>query len=225
MITSDLVGAAALATVPVAGALGALALAQLVIVAVVQRAASVLHDAAAISLLPSLVDRSLIQRSNSRVGALFAIAATAGSHLGAALTALLGPARALIGDVASFLISAGCAVRIQTAEPAQAARPKARRLCEEIGEGLRYVRGVLTYTRSDSDGDLPETASAGHHAGRVAGAGRPVAGGDRGIRTARGRNALPSSRGLRNAQAEGAGIEPAFFVLFQVFPAAPRTRK
>uniref|UniRef100_UPI003FD84A74 hypothetical protein n=1 Tax=Streptomyces zhihengii TaxID=1818004 RepID=UPI003FD84A74 len=119
MITGDLVSATALATVPVAAALGALTLTQLMIVAAVQGAAGVLHDAAAISLLPSLVERSLIQRGNSRVGALFAISATAGSHLGAALTALLGPARALLGDVASYLISAVCTARIQTAEPAR----------------------------------------------------------------------------------------------------------
>ncbi|MFB7268400.1 MFS transporter, partial [Streptomyces nojiriensis] len=74
------------------------------------------------------------------VGALFAVAATAGSHLGAALTALLGPARALLGDVASCLISAVCTARIQTAEPARS-RPGTRRLRAEIGEGLRYVRG------------------------------------------------------------------------------------
>lgn len=142
MITGDLVSATVLATVPVSAALGTLTLTltQLMIVAVVQGAASVLHDAAAISLLPSLVDRSLIQRSNSRVGALFAVAATAGSHLGAALTALLGPARALLGDVASYLISAVCTARIQTAEPARA-RPEIRRLRGEIGEGLQYVRG------------------------------------------------------------------------------------
>ncbi|MET9778818.1 MFS transporter [Streptomyces sp. NPDC006367] len=140
MITGDLVSAAVLATIPVAAAFGALTLTQLMIVSVVQGAAGVLHDAAAISLLPSLVDRSLIQRSNSRVGALFAIASTAGSHLGAALTAVLGPARALLGDVASFLVSAGCTARIQAREPAPH-RPKVRRLREEIGEGLRYVRG------------------------------------------------------------------------------------
>ncbi|MEV7839235.1 MFS transporter [Streptomyces albidoflavus] len=140
MITGDLVSAAVLTTVPMSAALGTLTLTQLMVVAVVQGAASVLHDAAAISLLPSLVDRSLIQRSNSRVGALFAIAATAGSHLGAALTAVLGPARALLGDVVSFLISAGCTARVQARAPARA-RPEARRLREEIGEGLRYVRG------------------------------------------------------------------------------------
>ncbi|WP_282697639.1 MFS transporter [Streptomyces sp. CC208A] len=148
MITGDLASAAVLTTVPVSAALGTLTLTQLMTVAVVQGAASVLHDAAAISLLPSLVDRPLIQRSNARVGALFAIAATAGSHLGAALTAVLGPARALLGDVASFLVSAGCTARIQAREPVRARR-ESRRLREEIGEGLRYVRGderLLTLT-------------------------------------------------------------------------------
>ncbi|WTJ01972.1 MFS transporter [Streptomyces lydicus] len=140
MITGDLVSAAVLATVPVTAALGTLTLTQLMIVAVVQGTASVLHDAAAISLLPGLVDRSMIQRSNSRVGTLFAIAATGGSHLGAVLTAMGGPARALLGDVASYLISAGCTARIQ-APGLVRARPETRRLRDEIGEGLRYVYG------------------------------------------------------------------------------------
>ncbi|MBT2407936.1 MULTISPECIES: MFS transporter [unclassified Streptomyces] len=142
MITGDLISAAALVTVPVAAALDTLTLSHLMAVAAVQGAAGVLHDAAAISLLPSLVDRSLIQRSNSRIGALFSVAATAGSNLGAALTTLLGPARALLGDVGSFLISAWCTARIQTREPVRArARADDRRLRAEIGEGLRYVYG------------------------------------------------------------------------------------
>ncbi|MFI7090395.1 MFS transporter [Streptomyces lydicus] len=140
MLTGDLVSAAVLATVPVSAALGTLTLTQLMIVAVVQGTASVLHYAAAISLLPGLVDRSMIQRSNSRVGTLFAIAATGGSHLGAVLTAMGGPARALLGDVASYLISAGCTARIQAPGRVRA-RPETRRLRDEIGEGLRYVYG------------------------------------------------------------------------------------
>ncbi|MDQ0765550.1 MFS transporter [Streptomyces canus] len=140
MITGDLVSAAALASVPVAAALDRLSLPQLMVVAAVQGAAGVLHDAAAISLLPSLVDRSLLQRSNSRIGGLFAIAATAGSNLGAALTALLGPARALLGDVLSYLVSAWCTARIQAPESPRPAA-QGRRLHTEIGEGLRYVHG------------------------------------------------------------------------------------
>jgi MFS family permease len=140
MITGDLVSAAALASVPVAAALDRLSLTQLMAVAAVQGAAGVLHDAAAISLLPGLVDRSLLQRSNSRIGTLFAVAATAGSNLGAALTALLGPARALLGDVLSYLVSAWCTARIQAPD---SPRPAAedRRLHTDIGEGLRYVNG------------------------------------------------------------------------------------
>lgn len=111
-----------------------------------------LHDAAAISLLPQLVEKSLIQRSNSRIGSLFAIAATGGSNLGAALTALLGPARALLGDVASFLLSAWCTARIRTRERS-AARVAKLRLRKEIIEGLRYVHAdhrlsVLTWVNA-----------------------------------------------------------------------------
>jgi MFS family permease len=140
MIIGDLVSAAALVTVPLSALLGTLTLTQLMIVAAVRAAAGVLHDAAAISLLPALVDRSLIQRSNSRVGALFAVAGTGGNQLGAALTALVGPARALLGDVVSYLVSAACTARIQAREPVRE-RQGSRRLRTEIGEGLRYVRG------------------------------------------------------------------------------------
>ncbi|WP_331718039.1 MFS transporter (plasmid) [[Kitasatospora] papulosa] len=138
MILGDLVSSAALTTVPVTAALDRLSLAQLMVVAAVQGAAGVLHDAAAISLLPSLVDRSLLQRSNSRISTLFAVSATAGSNLGAALTVLLGPARALLGDVLSHLVSAWCTARIHvTAQPIPAAERDP--LHTEIGQGLRYV--------------------------------------------------------------------------------------
>ncbi|MFB7255113.1 MFS transporter [Streptomyces nojiriensis] len=152
MITGDLVSAAALATVPLAAALGVLTLTQLMVVAAVQGAAGVLHDAAAISLLPKLVEKSLIQRSNSRIGSLIAIAATGGSNAGAALTALLGPARALLGDVASYLLSAWCTARIQTDETCPT-RAEKRRLRTEIAEGLRYVHAdrrlsVLTWVNA-----------------------------------------------------------------------------
>ncbi|MFD4922300.1 MFS transporter [Streptomyces goshikiensis] len=152
LIVSDLAAAGALVTVPAAAVLGSLTLTQLMVVAAVMGAAAVLHDAAAISLLPSLVDRSLIQRGNSRIGALFAVAATGGSNAGAALTALLGPARALLGDVVSYLVSAWCTARIQTRETTPDPNRK-QRLRTEIAEGLRYVRAdsrlsVLTWVNA-----------------------------------------------------------------------------
>ena len=152
MIISDLVSAGALATVPVAAGLGTLTLAHLMAVAAVLGAAGALHDAAAISLLTSLVDRSLIQRGNARVGALFAVAATGGSNLGAALTALLGPARALLGDVASHLVSAWCTARLRARETTPD-RNRRKKLRTEIADGLRHVHAdprlsVLTWVNA-----------------------------------------------------------------------------
>lgn len=141
MIVGDLVSAAALATVPVAAAVDALTLTQLMAVAVVLGTAGVVHDAAAISILPSLVDRSLIQRSNSQIGALFALSATGGSNLGAALTALVGPARALLGDVCSYLVSAWYTTRIHMSGAERSAVVEKRRMWAEIDDGLRYVNG------------------------------------------------------------------------------------
>ncbi|MFE7331558.1 MFS transporter [Streptomyces sp. NPDC057565] len=96
-----------------------------------------LHDAAAISYLPTLVDRSLIQKSNSQLGFLFAIAASAGSNVGASLIGLLGPVRALTADVMSFLVSAWCTVRITAPEPTRTS--PTGRLATEISDGVRYV--------------------------------------------------------------------------------------
>ncbi|WTK34532.1 MFS transporter (plasmid) [Streptomyces sp. NBC_01527] len=144
MITGDLINALALITVPLAAALGALTLTQLMAVAIVQGVATALHDAAATSYLPTLVDRSLIQRSTSLVGALLALATTAGSNLGAALTGALGPARALSADVTSHLVSAWCTARSKAASAPALPPPRGGRLLTEISTGLRYVYGNAT---------------------------------------------------------------------------------
>ncbi|MFE0055398.1 MFS transporter [Streptomyces sp. NPDC059003] len=137
MIGGDLVCVAVLATLPLSAACGTLSLYQLMGVAFLQATAAVVHDAAAISYLPSLLDRSLIQKGNSRIGAVFSLAATAGSTLGAFLVGLLGAARAVMADALSFAVSAWCIARIPIAEP-----PPDRRRGQQLAdirEGLRYV--------------------------------------------------------------------------------------
>lgn len=137
MISGDVVCFLALVTVPVAAYFGTLSLGQLMAVAAIQATAAVVHDAAAISYLPGLVDRSLLQRGNSRIGALFSVSATAGANLGAMLTGALGAARAVTADTVSYVISAWCIWRIRTPEPAP--RPQPGSLSADIPEGLRYV--------------------------------------------------------------------------------------
>ncbi|RSO07016.1 MFS transporter [Streptomyces sp. WAC 06783] len=143
MICSDLVSAAVLLTLPLAAAFGVLSLAQLMAVALLQTTAVVVHDAAAISYLPSLLDRPLLQKGNSRIGALFSIAATAGSSLGALLVGLAGAARAVAFDAASYLISAWCTARIGVREPLPVRQRRGQQLAD-IRDGLRYVFGDTT---------------------------------------------------------------------------------
>ncbi|WP_328923600.1 MFS transporter [Streptomyces sp. NBC_00190] len=141
MICGDLVSAFAVLSLPLGSAFGALTMGQLMVVAAVSSTAGMMHDAAAISIVPALVDRSLIQKGNSRIGALFAIAAVCGTQFGAALAGLVGTARALLVDVLSYLISAWCTARIKKGEVSEVLVPDRRtsRLSEEIREGMRYV--------------------------------------------------------------------------------------
>lgn len=139
MIGGDLVCLMVLLTLPLAAASGRLTLGQLMTVAFVQAVAGVVHDAAAIAFLPTLLDRSLLQRGNSRIGGLFSLSATAGSSLGAALVSVLGAARALTADALSYAVSAWCTTRIRITEPPPPPRARDARLRSEIVDGVRYV--------------------------------------------------------------------------------------
>ncbi|MEU6070582.1 MFS transporter [Streptomyces sp. NPDC047082] len=145
MIGGDLVCLLVLLTLPLAAAYGRLNLGLLMVVAFVQAVAGVVHDAAAIAFLPTLLERSLLQRGNSRIGGLFSLSATAGSSLGAALVSVLGAARALSADALSYAVSAWCTSRIRVAEPPPPRALRAR-LRSEIAEGVRYVFADTTLT-------------------------------------------------------------------------------
>ncbi|WP_330351754.1 MFS transporter [Streptomyces sp. NBC_00582] len=144
MIAADLTAAAGLATIPTAAFAGVLGIGQLYAVAVVLGIAKIVHDAAAISYLPVLVEPHLLQRANSRLGAASSVADSAGSNAGAALVGAIGAARSVLADVLSYLVSALLVWRIRTPELV-AAPPEGRRtLSRDIGEGLRYVAGQPT---------------------------------------------------------------------------------
>ncbi|MGW4232236.1 MFS transporter [Streptomyces sp. NPDC004980] len=142
MIAANLTAAAGLATIPASSFAGVLSIGQLYAVAVVLGITKIVHDAAAISYLPVLVEPHLLQGANSRLGASSSVADSAGSNAGAAL---VGAAYSLLADVLSDLLSALLVWRIRTPEPVAAPLPGARRsLARDIGEGLRYVAGQPT---------------------------------------------------------------------------------
>ncbi|MFE9679294.1 MFS transporter [Streptomyces sp. NPDC006259] len=145
MIAADLTAAAGLATIPAAAFAGVLGIGQLYAVAVVLGITKIVHDAAAISYLPVLVEPHLLQRANSRLGAASSVADSAGSNAGAALVGAVGAARSLLADVLSYLLSVLLVWRIRTPEPVAAPPPGGRgTLARDIGEGLRYVAGQPT---------------------------------------------------------------------------------
>jgi predicted MFS family arabinose efflux permease len=138
LIVSDVAAAGALVSIPAAALAGALTVGQLCAVAIVLGAAKMVHDAAAISLLPALVDPDQLHDANSKLGAASSVADSAGTNAGAALVGAVGPARSVLADALSFLASAVLLWRMRAPETATA--PRARTgLVRDIADGVRYV--------------------------------------------------------------------------------------
>lgn len=139
LVVTDLAGAAAVAVIPAAALLDALTMPLLYGICLVLGAVSVLHQAAAIAIVPQLVEPALLHRANARVGAAFGAADTAGAYLGTAVVALTGAARAFWLDGLSYLVSAWCAGRLREPGRPVAGRGRRRRFTAEIREGLAYT--------------------------------------------------------------------------------------
>ncbi|MDI3390661.1 MFS transporter [Streptomyces sp. B-S-A8] len=142
MIAGDLIAAVIVVSIPISAALDTLTIQHLYGAAFLLGVAKVVHEAAAISYLPDLVEQELLQNANSKIGAAFSVADSAGNSVGAALLAVLGAARSVFADAVSHLVSAWCVWRIRAPEQV---RPSARPgLISGISEGLRYVAGHET---------------------------------------------------------------------------------
>ncbi|WP_331732506.1 MFS transporter (plasmid) [Streptomyces sp. NBC_00015] len=139
LVGTDLVAAVVVATIPAAAAAGQLSVTLLYGVALTLGASNVIHQAAAIAIVPQLVALDDLAAANSRVGAAFSAADTLGTYAGTAIVALLGAARAFLLDAASYLVSAWCASRIRPIPFPLRNVPKRRRMTGEIVEGLSYV--------------------------------------------------------------------------------------
>ncbi|MEV7570184.1 MFS transporter [Streptomyces tanashiensis] len=139
LVVTDLAGATAVAAIPAAALLDVLTMPVLYGVCLLLGAVSVLHQAAAIAIVPQLVEPAMLHRANARVGAVFGAADTAGTSLGTAVVALTGAARAFWLDGLSYLVSAWCASRVREPGLPVAGRSRRRRLAAEIWEGLAYT--------------------------------------------------------------------------------------
>jgi MFS family permease len=117
MIAMDLVRFLAMATLPVAYALGVLGFWQLLVVAVVTAAAKITFASASGSYLKSLVPRDKLLVANGRFGSTGWTVTAVGPPLGGAAITLLGPVATVTADAVSYLLSAAGILAINGEEP------------------------------------------------------------------------------------------------------------
>ncbi|MFE3374550.1 MFS transporter [Streptomyces anulatus] len=138
MVITDLLAAAVVATIPLCWALGTLSMPLLYVVGLLLGALTVLHQAAALAIVPELVHPDLLHRANSHVLAGLAMANSAGTYGGSAAVGLLGATRCLLLDSASYLVSAWWAFQIPSASVRRSNGPRPR-LLGAIREGVTHV--------------------------------------------------------------------------------------
>lgn len=152
LVAADLVRAAALLSIPVAGWLGVLSIVQLVVVSLVAGTARVFFDIGYQSYLPTIVGRDGVLAGNSAMESLRAGSQVAGPGLGGILVSTIGAANLLLTQAATFLASAITLIAIRAVEPRHEHPADRPHLWARVVEGLRFVAGnrVLRATAAAS---------------------------------------------------------------------------
>ncbi|MEW1629752.1 MFS transporter [Streptomyces sp. NPDC089173] len=139
MITTDLASAAIVLAIPASVLLDALSLPLLYAIALIAGSLATLHKAAAMAAVPLLADEDQLHRSNAQFTGVITTAGIIGRTLGTVLIALTGPARTLVADAVSLVLSACCATRVKGLPAPAGAREVRRPMREEIHEGVEYT--------------------------------------------------------------------------------------
>ncbi|HEU5043418.1 MAG TPA: MFS transporter [Nocardioidaceae bacterium] len=140
MVATDWAQAVLLAVIPLLWWLHLLSFPMLLaIVVLVYGTGSVINGAAAVALLPRLVDPQFLQRAHARTDGTDAAASTAGPALGGLLVSALGAPLAVVVDAATYVYSAITVGRIKAAEPLPQPHRTGVTLGGEMLHGLRWI--------------------------------------------------------------------------------------
>jgi Major Facilitator Superfamily len=140
MIASDVARCLAAASVPIAAILGGLSYAQLCVVAVVNAVGVIAFSTAAGAHLRNLVPREMLVDANGRLQASQWLTLTAGASIGGLVIAVLGAARTLLVDAASFVVDAFVIRSLRAPEPAPPQRTHGASRRSELMAGFMFVR-------------------------------------------------------------------------------------
>ncbi len=139
MVGTDLLQAALLLTIPLMWWLGLLSLPALMLIVIAYGTASVVNVAAAMSLLPRLVEARHLQPAHARIDGADAVASTAGPALGGLIVSAVGAPLAVLTDSLTYVYSALTLRRIDLDEPIPRTGVTAKGLLSEVADGIRWV--------------------------------------------------------------------------------------
>jgi MFS transporter len=147
MVAMDLSRFAAMSSIPLAYALGALTFGQLMAVSVVSGAADITFKAASGASLKAVVRPADLLSANGRMESTTWSSTVLGPPLGGAAIGLLGPVTTVIADAVSYLLSALGIRAIGGHEP-RPVRPEGTRTRPgDLLDGWRYILGHRTLRR------------------------------------------------------------------------------
>jgi MFS family permease len=141
MIVTDLGRAVLLASIPIAAILGALSLAQLVIVAFLAAILSTFFNSASTAYLPTIIAKARLLAANSALSASSSVAEFTGFAISGFLIELLTAPIAIAVDAISFVGSALLLGSIRRPEPAPPPVEDREPVLHEIRAGIRLVAG------------------------------------------------------------------------------------
>lgn len=141
MMACDAISMLVLLSVPVATWFGVLTVGQLVAVALLVGAASMLFSTAYVAFLPTLVSSAELVEGNVKLIGSRSAAQIAGPGIAGLLAQLVGAAAGLLADAVTYVMSAVCLLLIERREPPPRPRHPATNMVAEIAAGLRLVVG------------------------------------------------------------------------------------
>jgi MFS family permease len=145
MIAMDMIRFSALASIPLAFALGWLSFVQLLAVSVIIGTANIVFRAASGAYLKGLVPAHELLIANGRFESTTWIATAIGPPLGGAAIGLLGPVTTVIADALSYLCSAAAITAIGASEAPPPPRTSANAIrAGDLLDGWRYILGHPT---------------------------------------------------------------------------------
>lgn len=142
MLACDLVSMIAFASVPIAAWTGVLSMGQVLAVALVGGASSVVFTTAYQVYLPTFVEEADLAQANAKLGGSAAAAQIGGPGIGGVIAELAGAATGMLADAVSYAVSFVCLTRTpvdRRRERETTEQPRA--LLAETADGLRFVSG------------------------------------------------------------------------------------